>query len=1052
MGRTRTRVSAFKVFMNKTTKNNEFDQIKSGEHKIKDRAIYRRRKKSKFGELSDHVSVLSATPERKTRSSSQGTSTKNTNTELVESISKQLPEAKHKTRHRSVSGEISTKVDLVSENVTDSLPQRDLRKRERKNTTNGGDTENYVEEKLTNKLVKRGKKNRKISTENIKINDDKLKSDLKKTDKRKNRKITRIVSAGDDLQNDCAESVSNMPAKRKHREELVEQTEVIKQNRERKSKTKKRKSATRSSSSMYTSVHEDASTFDDKQTASRKSKRSSENFYDETDVAIIDDAVEMVPEVIDVNLMKSSSAVQIKERKTRVDSKKVSKKFTKSKSTSDINTRVSKMSSSGARLNIPKSVLISKWKTFSEMTDDKGFKCSSPSSPQSFEINDDDTSKQENSPNVNSTFTINKHDRSKDKQIKSKKVKETKTMRNKNKQTSKSVQEYDAASDRSSSEGNDEEERTADVTLDDADVTLDDADVTMDDADVTMDDADITIDDADATADDVQKTHKKPRMLALKTKDCGVLLLLPHPRQICLQGRALIGVVCGSASILQYSITRNLPPCRVFSPSSNSLLTLETSLGVNLSVLKPDIADLSDDSALLDEIDSKTDELYVLLRIDRIHSDSLDYLCDVPPYTNLFSLSIGASKRCNKVLQSVGLAVASPDRINLSVLSLSDGYVRSIDKWVNLIKYSDTPPVVLVCAGKNCGKSTAARMLVNAALNVTSEVCFLECDVGQSELTPSGSICLHRLTEPLLGPPFTHQREPQSMCFFGGATPSDNPSVYVSQLQYVYSSYKKMRSPAPLIVNTMGWIDGLGLCLLMDTIHITMPTLIIQLDSPSSLNSFKPITPEYVVEEPGWCFSQKPASQLNRKTHELIRLKSLSDNMQSVISNWKPVDHRNMSLLVYLSALVKPRKTLNSLTPYTVPWSAVGVHVCHYAVKPSQVFCALNASVVALCHADLAQAHRPNEDSPWFFDEVPVCQCLGLGIVRGIDMELKKIYITTPLSAERLQNVNTILKGNNTIPHNVLLQQKRVDFIPYVDTVLMTQTAGKFRARRIARR
>ena len=47
--------------------------------------------------------------------------------------------------------------------------------------------------------------------------------------------------------------------------------------------------------------------------------------------------------------------------------------------------------------------------------------------------------------------------------------------------------------------------------------------------------------------------------------------------------------------------------------------------------------------------------------------------------------------------------------------------------------------------------SVSLNKLFNFFYFRTDEVCFLDCDVGQSELMPSGSICLHRLTEPLLG-------------------------------------------------------------------------------------------------------------------------------------------------------------------------------------------------------------------------------------------------------------------------------------------------------------
>ena len=40
-------------------------------------------------------------------------------------------------------------------------------------------------------------------------------------------------------------------------------------------------------------------------------------------------------------------------------------------------------------------------------------------------------------------------------------------------------------------------------------------------------------------------------------------------------------------------------------------------------------------------------------------------------------------------------------------------------------------------------------------------VGFLECDVGQTEFTVPGVIALNIATEPLLGPPYMHIREPE---------------------------------------------------------------------------------------------------------------------------------------------------------------------------------------------------------------------------------------------------------------------------------------------------
>ena len=50
---------------------------------------------------------------------------------------------------------------------------------------------------------------------------------------------------------------------------------------------------------------------------------------------------------------------------------------------------------------------------------------------------------------------------------------------------------------------------------------------------------------------------------------------------------------------------------------------------------------------------------------------------------------------------------------------------------------------VLVCGSKNTGKSSLARLLVNALLSKHGTVAFLDTDCGQPELTPPGGhLCM----------------------------------------------------------------------------------------------------------------------------------------------------------------------------------------------------------------------------------------------------------------------------------------------------------------------
>ncbi|CUA70344.1 Polynucleotide 5'-hydroxyl-kinase GRC3 [Cryptococcus neoformans var, neoformans B-3501A] [Rhizoctonia solani] len=142
-------------------------------------------------------------------------------------------------------------------------------------------------------------------------------------------------------------------------------------------------------------------------------------------------------------------------------------------------------------------------------------------------------------------------------------------------------------------------------------------------------------------------------------------------------------------------------------------------------------------------------------------------------------------------------------------------------------------PVILVRGAKNSGKSTFSRSLANNLINRYHQVAFIECDIGQSEFTPGGMVSLNLLKNPVFGPPFTHPSRPRYAHFVGGNSPKTSPSHYLAaladlahryQLEFKYSGSLgndtideesvKISNSVPLIINTQGWIKGMGADLL----------------------------------------------------------------------------------------------------------------------------------------------------------------------------------------------------------------------------------------------
>ncbi|XP_014669777.1 PREDICTED: polynucleotide 5'-hydroxyl-kinase NOL9-like [Priapulus caudatus] len=369
----------------------------------------------------------------------------------------------------------------------------------------------------------------------------------------------------------------------------------------------------------------------------------------------------------------------------------------------------------------------------------------------------------------------------------------------------------------------------------------------------------------------------------------------------------------------------------------------------------------------------------------------------------------------------------------LPVCSFGGNWLSVIAETSRAINLTGTAQVFLVCGGRNVGKSTMARHLINSALSECKRVAYLECDIGQTEFTPSGCISLHIVTTPVIGPPFTHQRKPYRMCYYGHIAAQEDPVHYVACVKYVYQAYVKLRRDrVPLIVNTMGWNRGMGLNLLVDVINITQPTHVVQFVHSSPNKNLPLVNEEFLSCTPGMVYEQRALSN-----HRHLLVESYEEYHQRK-KQYKPEDHRHLSFLAYMGKMLDFTVTgkslpLEALQPYSLPWSAVGIHVSHAVIPNSLALLSLNASVVALCAADPKEMLSSEDETlPRFFHSTPVCKCFGFGIVRGIDPVQKVFYILTPVPFADLGKVNTLLKGVLEIPSCIMTTQKCQQPLPYV--------------------
>jgi len=444
----------------------------------------------------------------------------------------------------------------------------------------------------------------------------------------------------------------------------------------------------------------------------------------------------------------------------------------------------------------------------------------------------------------------------------------------------------------------------------------------------------------------------------------------------------------------------------------------------------------------------------VVILIDS--SDSAGLLNCLPGYPNLFNVKLGDVEDSAQICK--GLWSCKTDWY----FTEHPCYKEVSNDIVQCVVESKKQQTVLTAGGKNAGKSSFNRYLVNKLLAVTSTVYYLECDIGQTEFTPSGMVSLYKVTTPMLGPPFTHQDTPLLSCYLGYASPSCDPDRYIQCLQYLVQRIRQCCNDGPIVVNTMGWNRALGLQLLVDTIRYTNPTHIVQFETSRESRNIPPLTNEYLSTGRGWMTHTDDEYEISSQ----LKILTVDNTLPNVIK-YKAPDLRHLAILSYMcSAIseqqlstvfgnVKSFKTtgmlsaLQSCRPYCVELKHVRVcNATENVVKNKQVLQAINAAVVGLCVDNSLPKGKESENPEDYLQPLNVCPCLGVAIVRGVDVEKGLIYILSHLPFEVITNVNCIVLGSQSVPDTLLLQSAKTG--PYKTTNYPYETvgAGRFRTHR----
>lgn len=526
------------------------------------------------------------------------------------------------------------------------------------------------------------------------------------------------------------------------------------------------------------------------------------------------------------------------------------------------------------------------------------------------------------------------------------------------------------------------------------------------------------------------------------------VLVMQENQTLCFRGKCFLTSLYGRVEVMGFTIEEGQQSYPIFSPASHCPLSIRA-----LESSPQSREDRTDASVILRQylpsvsckkLLKKVRPNSSIILLEPMETPLTRYLSSFPDFGELFSppMSELMSAVLDTPLNGLGMI---PLVDTVEGLKMSWSYREALNTVVNACKGDfDGCAVILVCGTKNVGKSTFIRFLINTLLNHTSSVDYLEGDLGQTEFTPAGCLSLLTIREPLLGPPFTHQCTPENMIYYGQTSCESDLERYLESLKSLW----RRRSPSretPVVINTMGWVKGFGFQLLVDMIRFFPVSHVVQL-SHGGITQCPTLTPDFLRTAHGCQTHPAAQTALDEFTeshspprsyvHLNVQSEFQGVGRQGTAKHQRTNEHRELSLLAYLSQMQSadpgPVRPLHSLTPYQVPHSAVALGVIHCEIAPSHMFYAANASLVGLCCLGEKVTSR---GGPVTLSQAPICPCLGLGVLRGIDMERGLYFLLTPVDPSILRKVNCLLLGAVSLPSCVLTTQSGFEGeTPYVTT------------------
>jgi len=330
------------------------------------------------------------------------------------------------------------------------------------------------------------------------------------------------------------------------------------------------------------------------------------------------------------------------------------------------------------------------------------------------------------------------------------------------------------------------------------------------------------------------------------------------------------------------------------------------------------------------------------------------------------------------------------------------GAVAALSEWRQAMAEMEGTgngnPIVAVCGPKGMGKSVFCRLLANGLLSAGwRSVLHVDLDCGQAEFTPPGIVSLRDVFHPICSPPQLSEASADpvlSQIFAGGATPKNDPDLYKFAVRRLAASCTEelRREKKPVVINTMGWVKGLGVDLLSDALREFKPSSVVSIAADSPAKSLD---------------SEDVSFALHPRCRFVV--------IQGFDGRKDAADERSARWQVWCAQSARGRFDV-PVRREKASYEAAARALCScpcFCVSVNRVSVSATGGrqlgkTALLAAASGKPVGLTRGDSTG--------ECLGLGLGRSVDFRRGVVSVVAPLSEERMKGVRELVVGDLELP------------------------------------